>query len=255
VKHASLKLERVPVKVSTAAFCCLFLSSMAWSETVVVYAGLGYPQLSSSHVQIAVMLDGKPVKGARVDVYEWNRIRNSDGLLRFTGLTNDKGVATPPALVAGDYRVLGTLGDVSALLLLWVTDERTEMTTLSMMDLTALAHQDQEIQEAAVKRAEGLPIRDRVRAFRGVVVDASGALIPGAKIRILKNGSEGKTFVFGLNADSAGHFSAELSDGLYLGFFYSPGFRAEAIPFEVTKEGSGDLRLVLQVPETNLPIT
>ncbi|HZW80979.1 MAG TPA: hypothetical protein VFF50_10940, partial [Candidatus Deferrimicrobiaceae bacterium] len=144
-------------------------------------------------------------------------------------------------------------GDAGTFLWLSVIDEHTEMTTLSMIDLTDSVQQAREIQEA-VKRAEGLPIRDRVQAFQGVIVDVVGAVLAGAGIRVIKSEPEGRAVVLRLRADSAGNFSAQLPDGLYLGIVHSQGFRAEAVRFEVTKEGSGDLRLALPVLEPGLPV-
>ena len=111
------------MKIAAVAFFCIILTGMAWPETVTVNAGLPQPpELSSSHVRIAIMLDGKPPS----------------------------------------------------------------------------------------------------------VPDSSGADLPGAKIRIRKNGPEGRAFVLGHSADAAGHFSAHLSHGPYLGSFYSEGFCVEA---------------------------
>ena len=243
------------MKIAAVAFFCIILTAMAWPETVTVNAGLQpSPELSSSHVRIAVMLDGKPLKGARVDLYRLIRYQDHAGPLCFSGLTNENGVATPPAIAEGDYHALATVDDVSIFLWLRVIDEGTAMTTLVGMDLTEPVQKPRRIQDAAVKRAEGLPIRDRVQAFQWSVLDSSGAALTGAKIRILKNGPEGRAFVLGLSADAAGHFSAQLSPGLYLGIFYSEGFCVEAVPFEVTKEGFGDVRVVLQVGPMALPI-
>ena len=137
------------MKIAAVALFCIILTVIAWPETVTVNAGLPQPpELSSSHVRIAVMLDGKPLS----------------------------------------------------------------------------------------------------------VLDCSGAVLPGAKIRILKNGPEGRAFVLGLSADAAGHFSAQLSPGPCLGIFDSEGFCVEAVSFGVTKEGSGDVRVGPQVGPMALPI-
>jgi Carboxypeptidase regulatory-like domain len=243
------------MKTATIALCCILPMSISWSAAIAVNAGPIPPTLSSSHVQIFVMLDGKPLKSARVDFYKWNpdvSENKSTGPLCFSGLTNDNGVVSPPALAAGDYHVLA--GDEDKVLWLRVIDERTTMTNLFTIDLTDSAEQARQIQDA-VKRAEALPISDRVQALQGVVVDTSGAIIPNARIRITKNGTEGRAVILRSKADSIGHFSAQLSDGLYIAVFYSHGFRAEAVPFEVTKEGSGDLRVVLPIGKIDLPIT
>ena len=245
------------MRTAIATVCCIIVTTVAWAETIAVYAGQ-LREISSGHLQIAVMLDGKPLKGSRVDIYKWNFHGSADkaaGPLCFSGLTNAYGVATPPVLAAGDYRVLATLDEVSTFMELWVIDEPREMTTLSMIDLTQPVHWVRQLQDDAVKRAEGLPTRDHLKIFQGIVVDVSGAILPEAKIWITKNEPGGRTVVFSLRADAAGQFSAQLPDGFYLAIFYSEGFRAEAVPFEVAQPGSGNLRVALQPDSHNLPIT
>ena len=248
----SWKLQRVPMKIATISFCCIFLGGLAWSESVAVNAEPAF-QLAGNHVQISIVLDGKPLKGAKVDIYP-SKLFGSAGSVCFSGLANENGIATPPALDGGDYRVVATLGDASTFLMLRVVDKLEPMTAL-LINLTQSVRYGRQIEEEAAKRAEGLPIRDHVQVFQGTVVDISGAIIPLAKIRIIKTGPEGRTFVLGLYADSVGHFSAQLPEGFYLGIFYTDGFRPEAVRFEVTKQGSGNLLVTLQIGKPELPIT
>jgi hypothetical protein len=251
-QSVSLKWANVPVKIAIMLFCCIFLGGMAWSETVAVNAEPTF-QSSGNHVQISIVLDGKPLKGARVDIYR-SKFYGSVGSVCFSGTANENGIVTPSPLDGGDYRVVATFEDASTFLWLRVVDKLEPMTAL-FINLTQSARYGRQIEEEAVKRAEGLRIRDHVQVFQGTVVDASGAIIPEAKIRIMKNGPEGRTFVLGLYADSVGHFSAQLPDGLYLGIFYTDGFRPEAVRFEVTKQGSGNLQVTLQIGKPELPIT
>jgi hypothetical protein len=119
------------MKIAAMACFCIILTGMAWPETVTVNAGLPQPpELSSGHVGIAVMLDGKPLKGARADLYRWIRYQDHAGPLCFSGLTNQNGVATPPAIAEGDDHALATVDDVSIFLWPRVIDEGTAMTTL-----------------------------------------------------------------------------------------------------------------------------
>jgi Carboxypeptidase regulatory-like domain len=246
----SLKRERVSVKIATLS--CILLAGTAWAQTIAVDAG-PRREVSSGHVQIAVLLDGKPLKGARVDFCKWILNRDDEPRL-FSGLTNDYGVVNPPTLAAGTYRVAASLDDVSNFLLLSVVDDRDAKASVFAMDLTESTKYARRIQNDAIKRAEGLPVRDRVQAFQGAVVDPNGAVLPSVKVRITKNEPGGRTLVLGLTTDSTGHFSAQLPAGVYLGIFYTSGFLAEPVPFEVTKEGSGDLRVALHVDPNNLPI-
>jgi hypothetical protein len=156
------------MKIAVVACSCIILTGMAWPETVTVNAGLPQPpELSSSHVGIAVMLDGKPLKGARVDLYRWIRYQDHAGPLCFSGLTNEKGVATPPAIAEGDYHALATVDDVSIFLWLRVIDEGTAMTMLVGMDWTEPVQKTRRIQDAAVKRAEGCAVRGDQGRIRG----------------------------------------------------------------------------------------
>ena len=148
------------MKIAAVACFCIILTGMAWPETVTVIAGLPPPpELSSSHVGIADMLDGKPLKGTRVDLDRWIRYQDHAGPLCFSGLTNENGVATPPAIAEGDYHALATIDDVSIFLWLRVIDEGTAMTTLAGLDWTEPVQKTRRIQDAAVERAEGCAVR------------------------------------------------------------------------------------------------
>jgi len=226
------------VKIANISACCVLLASVVCAEDVTVQMK---PLESSSRVQVTVILGGKPSKGVKVEFY-------SDGRqFFFSALTDEHGIVTPPELVPGDYNVVAALDeDVSASLRLHVVSGH-KVSKVSV-DLTERFAQSRD----ELQRLEKLPIRDHVQAFQGVVVDPSpfGAFIPSAKIRILRKGSEEEIVVLRLSADQRGHFSAQLADGLYIGFFYSPGFRTAVLPFKVTKDGSGDLRIIMQIGHT-----
>jgi hypothetical protein len=209
--------------------CCLLVASVASAETVVVKSN---PVESSKHVQITVVLSGKPVKGVEVDFY------NGPAMSPFSALTDENGVVTPSMLALGHQDVVAVLDEnVNTVLSLNVIDG-SKVTKLNM-DLSE-----------RVERIEKLPVRDRVQAFQGTVVDPSGAVILGATIQIRRKGAWDKTAVIRLKVDATGHFSTQLTDGSYFGFFHAQGFRTEIVPFEVTKTGSGDIQVVLQVGHT-----
>jgi hypothetical protein len=226
------------VRIASIFACCVLLASVICAEDVTVQTK---PLESSSRVQVTVILGGKPSKGVKVDFY-------SEGRQFFlSALTDEHGIVAPPELVPGNYIVVAALDeDVSASLVLHVVGGR-KLSKFSV-DLTERFAQSRD----ELQTLEKLPVRDHVQDFQGVVVDPSpfGTFIPDAKIRILRKGSAEKTVGFRLNADENGHFSAQLADGLYIGFFYSPGFRTAVVPFEVTKDGSGNLRIVMQIGHT-----
>jgi hypothetical protein len=224
------------VKTAAIAVCCVLLASLVWAESVEVETK---PLESSSHVQITVVLGGKPLKGVTIDFYKGS----AESI--FSALTDENGIVTPPELKLGDYQVVAAL-DENVQTSLWLRVVDGHEATKFSMDLTeSFARSRDDLQ-----RIEKLPVRDHVQAFQGIVVDPSGALIPGTKIRIIKKGSLEKDAVVRIEADANGHFSAQLTDGLYIGFFYSQGFRTGIVPFEITKDGAGDLRITLQIGQT-----
>jgi len=147
---------------------CFLLGGLARPESVTVEARK--PQESSRHVPIVVMLGGKPVSGVTVDYYPIAAEPH------YSAVTDQDGVATKPDLAVGDYNIIARLDeDVSTSLYLHVISKKT-VSTFSM-DLTEAYAQAQRAQQAA----ESLPIRDRIQAFRGTVLDPTGAMIPGGQ--------------------------------------------------------------------------
>lgn len=70
-------------------------------------------------------------------------------------------------------------------------------------------------------------------------------------IEVVRKGTEGKDRVAQLKSGRSGLFSARLSDGGYIALFSMPGFRTQSVSFEVTKQGSDDLRVTLQLGEAH----
>lgn len=226
------------IKTAAIAALCLIMGSTARPECVTVEELK--PQEASSHVRIAVVLGNMPLRGVKVDFNQ----PTSQSL--YSVSTDENGIATPHELAPGDYNVVATLNDgVSTSLWLRVVGNRGA--TVLSMDLTRATQQVQQALEAAQKKAEEMPIREHVRVFQGSVVDPTGAFVPGTKITVVRKGSPGKTVVLQIKSDAAGHFSAQLDEGLYIAFFSVQGFRTAIVPFELTKDGSGDLRVSLTI--------
>ena len=72
-------------------------------------------------------------------------------------------------------------------------------------------------------------------------------MIPGANIKVVRRGSADKADALRLKSDANGHFSAQLTDGVYIAFFSSPGFRTEIVPFEVAAQGEKEMLVKLQL--------
>jgi hypothetical protein len=220
---------------ATTSACCMLLAVMAFAESVVV--GTVKPQESSRSVRIAVVLNGKPVKLARVD---FCTARGAQAC--FTVFTGDNGVAAPHALAPTTYHVFALFEDgLSSDLYLHVSPQG-KATSLAM-DLTPSFKAAQ----AVLAAAEKLPIREIVREFTGSLQDPSCAGIPGANIKVVRKGSADKADVLRLKSDADGHFSAQLAGGVYIAVFSSPGFRTEIVPLEVAGQGEKEMLVKLQI--------
>jgi hypothetical protein len=92
----------------------------------------------------------------------------------------------------------------------------------------------------------------RIRSLKGTVLDASGAVIPGAEIQVYKRGSYPETRVKALKATAEGRFVVSLEPGVYTVIFrMKPGFRSEFLGIEVALDGAEtELRQTLQVGST-----
>ena len=215
--------------------CCLLSAVITCAESVEV--GTLKPQESSRNVRIAVVLNGKPVKLARVD---FCTVTGAQAC--FSAYTGDDGVAVPQALALTTYHVFALFEDgLSSDLYLHVSPQGKA--TSFAMDLTPSFKAAQ----AVLAAAEKLPIREIVREFAGSLQDPSGAMIPGVNIKVVRKRPADQTDVLRLKSDANGHFSAQLTDGVYIAFFSSPGFRTEIVPFEAAAQGEKEMLVKLQI--------
>ena len=156
----------------------------------------------------------------------------------FSAYTGNDGVAVPHALVLTTYHVVALFEDgLSSNLYLHISPQGKA--TSFAMDLTPSFKAGQ----AVLTAAEKLPVREIVREFTGSLQDPSGALIPGAIIKVFRKGPD----ALRLKSDANGHFSAQLLDGVYIAFFSSPGFRTEIVPIEVAAQGEREMLVKLQI--------
>ncbi len=215
--------------------CCLLLAVIAGAESVEV--GTLKPEESSPNVQIAVVLNGKPVKLAQVS---FCTVTGAQAC--FSAYTGDNGIAVPHALSLTTYHVFALFeDDLSSDIYLHVSAQGKA--TAFVMDLTPSFKAAQ----AVLAAAEKLPVREIVREFTGSVQDSWGAVITGANIKVVRKGSADKAGVLRLKSDANGHFSAQLTDGIYIAFFSSPGFRTEIVPLEVSAQGEKEMLVKLQI--------
>jgi Carboxypeptidase regulatory-like domain len=221
------------MKIVVVALWLSMLTGIAASECVTVQPttlNLCCTKLPANDAQVAVMLQGKPVRGATVEF-----LPKSGSPVSFT--TDENGFARPEGLAFGRYRVTashdGNESDV----------REVDVTDIAALAPTVTLRFDLPLEPEIPK---DLPAGPRIQKFEGLVSDASGAVIPGAKVRVMRR-TEGQPFVVEVKADANGRFSAELPEGSYIGLFFARAFQRRVVPFEVTKEGSQSLSVQLQV--------
>ena len=92
--------------------------------------------------------------------------------------------------------------------------------------------------ENKVKRAEQSDPSQRLRRLAGTLVDANGAVIPGADIQVYRRGKylDGAPATFKTN--DVGRFKASLEPGIYTVIFRMFGFEREFVEVEISPEGS-----------------
>jgi len=223
---------------ATISVCCVLLAGMAVAESVEV--GTAKAEESSRNVRITVVLNGKPLKLATVEFCTTIGKQTC-----FTVLTGDNGVAVPHVLALTTYHVFALFeDDLSSDLYLHVSPQGKA--TSFAMDLTPSF----KVAQAVITAAEKLPAREIVREFTGSLQDSWGAMIAGANIKVVRKGAADKADVLRLKSDANGHFSAQLTEGAYVAFFSSPGFRTEIVPFEVAAQGEKEMLVKLQIGNT-----
>jgi len=239
------------VRAALIAICCIVLSAAARSSVKVERI---VPHECTQFVRIAVMLDGRPVKGASVSV---RRGFNPEEEARSFMSTNDDGMASLPKLAPGKYRVdVSFEGIRSAIFNEPVTTNlflhvapKSDLSTVPV-DLAKPARELWRADEGfygQLDAAAYLPAHDRVRTFQETIVDPTGAKVASVRTWVVQNTSYAWEVVFQGTSDASGQLSGHLRDGHYIAICSTSGFRTAIAPFEVRKDGSGELRIVLQL--------
>ena len=223
------------MKICTIAVGCLLLARLAPAECVVVEPTF---QPSSQKVRITTLLDGKPLRDARLVFFT-----TPEQQPRLSLSTDGRGVAATPRLLPGHYLVVATSpGNLHAELYLNVSKTFRGQAKSFVMDLSPVR-----LSPPNPAVAEKAPITEHVQEFKGLLVDPAGGPIPGAEIQVLRKGSQGAAVVK-LKSDEAGRFAAPLAEGTYVAFFQMPGFRTEIVGFEIVQNVPvGALRISMQI--------
>lgn len=197
---------------------------------------------SSPNAVIAVMKEDRGVRGAHLDIYR--EIEHGERP-SWAGLTGKYGVAEPPLLRPGNYRIVAGFGKLDATMFLTVSTDggNAAMCEIELTPADAPRDLDWLADSTAIVR---------VRAFRGVVQDEFGAVIPHAKIRVLRKSSDksDKEDLATIQSDEKGQFSLDLDRGTYLAVFQFPGFKTQVVSLKVSKEGWDAVRLTMAITGT-----
>jgi hypothetical protein len=102
--------------------------------------------------------------------------------------------------------------------------------------------------EERLADAEASTLVVTVSQLRGVVFDATGAVVPKATVDILVKGTQGKQHAAKLRTDVNGGFSADLPEGQYLLRVLAQGFAESFRLVTVSKSGSGgEVQIKLEI--------
>lgn len=239
------------MKSLAIAICCIILSIATRASVKVEKTA---PRECSQFLRIAVMFDGHPLRGAEVSL----NLGFNPNAPSFIS-TNDNGIASVPKLAPGTYRVDISFNGIRSMifdepvtttLFVHVTP-RTDISTFSV-DLGKPARELWHADEAFVKQldADGfLPVHSRIRTFQETILDPTGERVASARTWVVRKTIPRWVVVFQGTSDANGHLSGQLPDGFYMAICSLPGFRTAIVPFEVRQDGSGELRVTLQIAE------
>jgi hypothetical protein len=99
------------------------------------------------------------------------------------------------------------------------------------------------------------PITDRLQAFRGVVTDPGGAVIPKVVIQLVHRGAGETKTLNQIKSGPSGEFEAQLDPGTYVAIFSAPGFKTKIVGFQIVPEGSDRLSVALDIANASEQVT
>ena len=227
------------MKLSWIAALCFTVVNISAAETVVLeepFCG------SSQHPVISTTLSNRTLEGARIEIYR--QIDNGEKLT-WTGSADQQGLARPGELEPGSYRVLAYSGKLFTTLRLGVSNNGSGADACELKFVPPISEEQQrkEMLEMLARNAPNVQLKE----FRGMVQDASEAVIPRLKIEVLSKGALEKGDVAEALSNEKGQFALSLEQGSYLAIFTYLGFRTRAIAFELGNEGWQGIRVAMTV--------
>lgn len=223
------------------------------------------PLKSTPLMRIAVALNSKPAPGAGVEFYRYAQSRRPE-TPTFILRSDRQGWLKTPKLSAGLYEVMVHAGDtLQADVFLEVSSRYGRHATAFAIDLqptspapwvfAVIETDETRATNVDVAQAAKTPITERLQAFRGVVTDPSGAVVPGADIQIIQTGPGRPKILNGITSGRAGDFEARLEPGTYVAVFMEPGFKSKFVGFEIATDGSERLEVTLEIGAASQVVT
>jgi hypothetical protein len=210
-------------------------------------AGTQLPVRVSPNFNILIRQGDERVKNAHVDIY---RVfdKGESFIWRdqvWSGSSDASGVASPPELPLGKYRIFADTGTSESEVYVDVaTEYKWDRATIY------LPPSNEAIADAVVST----PMTAIVREFRGIVqYDTVAAFIPKVKIRIFRKDELGKSYIGQIQSDEEGKFTMPLDKGTYVAVFQRNGFKMRSVGFEVGEKGDSELRLRLSSEAHQVP--
>ena len=225
------------VRFSTICLCVFMAAHHAAAAVNVVVW-----QPSSPHPRVSIHFEGKPIAGAKVEIYRDQR--SSQAV--FTAVSSMDGSTEVPKLKPGKYQFL-VFADPKLVgyLYLQVSSLAGDDTSKFIIDLECCAPPTFEEMVASAEQTTPQSCLDN---FRGLIHDQSGAPIPKVDIDVVSQGTKGEAHAAKLRSSPDGTFSSHLQDGRYVAIFRSQGFSIRLIPFAISQQcGNGELPVTLKI--------
>jgi hypothetical protein len=226
--------------VLAAAF--LVLAEVAAAHTPVVEVLACQP--SSQGARIRIDLNGMAAKDVRLIVTTLE-----DQLIQAVSI-DGAGLAVLPALAPAKYLVTATAPEnLGGSVCLEIATRKGKQTSSFSLTLKTLPPNSLTLEQILASSENNAP-SEIIQEFKGVLVEPTGIGVSGAVVQIFPKGARVRDDAHSVRVitGATGQFSADLSDGIYIALFMSPGFQTKVVIFGISRAGhASDLRVWLQL--------
>jgi hypothetical protein len=196
-----------------------------------------------SNIVIAVTRDNSVIRSASIDLYR--EVENGERKV-WSGTTDNEGLAHPPRLEAGEYRVFVDAGDRSGTIDLAVSGDSQDLTRCNLDFVQEPSH------DSAYPLGENFSVIE-LRELRGTVVDPSAAVIRRARVILQRRDGEQFRDVGSTETDSRGEFDLrEQRRGIYRVIVVVPGFCRISTLTSLSNTGSVGMEIRMPIA-SNVP--